>query len=189
MKVSDWLGTPLERLMMLPSAGGETGLIPRGAMGRQSSDRKSEAASHAMSRYLRHRTALNMSVDGFVKVDELLSEMNDRQSVPFTEEDIATAVRTNKNPEHHRDEKSCLQTTFLSLRQFLGPTETRKLSQKQLFCLRDKFLVSETKKLVSETTFLSQRQVFCLAFFVSVFMLTAKRDKTVVSLFLSRFLC
>jgi hypothetical protein len=93
-------------------------------------------------------------------------------------------------PELPRDEKSCLETSFLSLRQLSCLTETRNLSQRQLSCLRDKFLVSETKKLVSETTFLSQRQLSCLgswfhlvgikhkqrqesclAFFVSVLML------------------
>ena len=48
-----------------------------------------------MSHYLRHRTELNMRADGFVRVDELLGEMNSREGGPFSKTDIATAVRCN----------------------------------------------------------------------------------------------
>ena len=100
------------------------------------------------------------------------------------------------HPELPRDEKSCLETTFLSLRQLFCLTETRNLSQRQLSCLRDKFLVSETKKLVSETTFLSQRQLSCLGLWFHLVGIKHKqRQESCLAFFvsetriLSRFFC
>jgi hypothetical protein len=71
------------------------------------------------------------------------------------------------NPELPRDKKTCLETSFLSLRQLSCLCRDRKLVSETTFPSQRQFFPSpETKKLVSETTFLSQRQVSCLCRFV-----------------------
>lgn len=69
--VADWLAIPLEeRILLLPHAGGEDfELLPRDLHARKKPDQRSDAAGHALSRFLRHED--NVRSDGFMRVEHM----------------------------------------------------------------------------------------------------------------------